>query len=811
MFSLREYRHKPNRLADYLPWALLVAPGVVQCKDGGFLQVVRYRGPDLDSATENELVATAARLNNLLRRPGSGWSLFAEARPVPKRDYPAAEWPDPVTFLIDEERRSLFADGEYFESEYYLSFFYLPPTQRQTRLQQLFTEGGRPRGDENDDFHLNKFQSEVRRMVDLLGGLFPEAAMLSDDELLTYLHSTISTRHHPIRTPEIPMYLDAVLVDMPLSGGLEPRLGRAHLRTIGVLGFPGTSLPGMLDGLNRLQIEYRWVTRFLPMDKNEALKELNRYRRQWWAKRKGPLAVAKEAATNDASGLGDSDAVNKAEDADAALQELADDMVSYGYFTATIVLWDEDAQALDQKIRAVQQTIDSLGFATITETLNAVEAWLGTIPGHVYANVRRPILNSLNLAHLMPISAVWNGPHSNEHLDGPPLFYGVTGGGSPFRFVNHVGDVGHTLVIGPTGSGKSVQLALIQAQFRRYAHSQIYTFDKGGSALALTAGVGGEYYDLGGEDHSRLAFQPLAHIDDAGERAWAHEWILDVLRQEHVQITPAHKTELWASLNSLASAPREQRTLTGLVHLLQTGELRDALRGYTIEGPHGALLDSAGDSLHYGPWQCFEMEHLMQTPAAVQPVLSYLFHRLEARFDGRPTLLLLDEAWVFLDSPVFAPRIRAWLKVLRKSNVSVVFATQSLADVDESPITAAITESCPTRVFLPNPEAKQERSAQLYRKFGLNEREIDIIATMVPKRQYYYTSPIGNRVYELALGPIGLAYCAAAGKENQRLIHALLEEHGKAGFNDAYLRARELPWAADLLGTLTDDTVSAIA
>jgi len=810
MFNLREYRHRPSRLADYLPWALLVAPGVLQCKDGGFLQTIRYRGPDLDSATEHELVATAARLNNILRRPGSGWAIFSEARPIAKRDYPGAEWPDPVTFLIDEERRALFEAGSYYETEYYLTFFYLPPTQRQTRMARLFTEGGKRDSQEDEAFHLNKFQDQVQRTVDLLNGVFPEAAILDDDALLTYLHSTISTTYHPVRAPETPMYLDAVLADTPLVGGLEPQLGRAHLRPIGILSFPGTTIPGILDGLNRLQIEYRWMTRFLPMDKQDALKALNQYRRQWWAKRKGMMATFKEAATNEETALADSDAMNKAQDADAALQELSDDAVSYGYFTATVVVWDEDVRALDQKVRAVQQVVNNLGFATITETLNAVESWLGTLPGHVYANVRRPILNTLNLAHLMPISAVWNGAKRNEHLDAAALLYGLTAGGSPFRFVTHVGDVGHTLMIGPTGAGKSVKLALAEAQFRRYPNSQVYIFDKGGSALALTAGVGGEYYDLGGE-HAKLAFQPLAHIDEDRERAWAHGWVLDLLRQENVQITPAVKTEIWEAINSLASAPREQRTITGLTHLTQTTELRDALRTYTVDGPHGQLLDSDHDSLRDGRWQTFEMEHLMQTPAAVAPVLSYLFHRLEARFDGRPTFLVLDEAWVFLDSPVFAPRIREWLKVLRKANVSVFFATQSLADVEESPITAAITGACPTRVFLPNPEAREEQAAALYRKFGLNDREIDIIATMMPKRQYYYTSPMGKRVYELALGPLALAYCAANGKENQRLIHALLEEHGKDGFNDAYLRAKDLDWAADLLARVNQTTMAATA
>src|SRR3546814_18673851 len=96
----------------------------------------------------------------------------------------------------------------------------------------------------------------------------------------------------------------------------------------------------------------------------------------------------------------------------------------------------------------------------------------------------------------------------------------------------------------------------------------------------------------------------------------------------------------------------------------------------------------------------------------VAPVLSYLFHRLEARFTGRPTLLILDEAWVFLDHPLFAARIREWLKVLRKRNVAVVFATQSLADIADSSIAPAIIESCPQRLLPPTDKSETRRAGQ---------------------------------------------------------------------------------------------------
>lgn len=301
----------------------------------------------------------------------------------------------------------------------------------------------------------------------------PEVAWLDDSQTLTYLHGCVSTRRHPVAVPEVPMHLDALLADEPLTGGLAPMLGNQHLRVLSVRGFPTSTWPGLLDDLNRLGFAYRWSTRFLCLDKAEAEKELTRLRRQWFAKRKNIVALLRETIFQQESPLVDSDASNKATDADAALQELGSDQVSFGYVTATVTVMDADATAADEKLRAVERTIQGRGFVTIPETLNAVDAWLSSIPGHAYANVRQPIVSTLNLAHMMPVSAVWAGQERNAHLDGPPLIVTRTDGATPFRLVTHIGDVGNTLVVGPIGMGKSVLLATLAMQFRRYAGSRI--------------------------------------------------------------------------------------------------------------------------------------------------------------------------------------------------------------------------------------------------------------------------------------------------------------------------------------------------
>ncbi|NML88154.1 conjugal transfer protein TrbE [Sphingobium sp. TB-6] len=800
MLNLSEYRSRADRLADHLPWAALVAPGVVLNKDGSFQRIFRFRGPDLESATEAELVATCARANNVLKRLGSGWAIFFEAHRREAQGYPDGKFADPASWLVDQERHAQFASREqHFESQYHATLLWLPPADSSDAAgRHLVEREGKSR---QRDWRqaLGGFIAETGRIIDLFSTFMREIQPLDDAATLTFLHAAVSDRDHGVHVPETPFYLDGLLADTPLVGGLEPRLGGQHIRTLTLLGFPNMSRPGLLDALNHQNFGYRWVTRYIALDKSDATRALTKLRRQWFNKRKSVTALLREVMYNQPAQLLDSDADNKVIDADLALQALGGDHVAFGYLTTTITVMDRDAAAVDAKVRAVERVVNGLGFTCIRETVNAVEAWLSGLPGQVYANVRQPLVHSLNLAHLMPLSAVWAGPHGNRHLAGSPLFQAKTSGSTPFRLSTHVGDVGHMIVVGPTGAGKSVLLSFIALQFRRYAGARVIMFDMGRSARAAVLAMGGSHHALGAGDGEGdlLSFQPLRDIDRESERGWAAEWLGGIFAQERVLLTPEIKDALWSALSSLATAPVEQRTLTGLSLLLQSNALRLALAPYMLDGSHGGYLDAAEERLAQRNVQCFETEALMGRKGLAAPVLTYLFHRIEQRFDGRPTLMILDEAWSLFDDPLFAARIREWLKTLRKKNVAVLFATQSLTDISESSIAPAIIESCPQRILLPNDRAVEPQSRAVYERFGLNTRQIELISRATPKRHYYLQSQRGNRLFELDLGPVALALCGASDPDSQRRIDAIITEHGLDGFAGHFLSGCGLPAAAD--------------
>ena len=809
--NLAEYRNRNARLADFLPWAALLSEGVVLNKDGSFQRTARFRGPDLDSAVQAELVAVAGRLNNAFRRLGSGWAIFVEAQRHAAATYPVSRFPDAASALVEAERRADFEEaGAHFESSYFLTFAYLPPAEDAARAETWLYEGRANKGIDPHEVMLG-FLDRTDRLIRLVEAFMPECAWLDDGETLTYLHACVSTKRHRVRVPETPIYLDALLADQALTGGLEPRLGHQHLRVLTIVGFPTATTPGLMDELNRLAFPYRWATRAILLDKTDATKLLTKIRRQWFAKRKSIAAILKEVMTNEASALVDTDASNKAADADLALQELGADYAGVAYVTATVTVWDSDPRAADEKLRLVEKVIQGRDFTAMAETINAVDAWLGSLPGHVYANVRQPPISTLNLAHMIPLSAVWAGPERDEHFGSPPLLFGKTEGSTPFRFSLHVGDVGHTLIVGPTGAGKSVLLALMALQFRRYANAQVFAFDFGGSIRAAALAMGGDWHDLGGGltegSATSVSLQPLSRADDAAERAWAADWITAILMREGVTISPEVKEHIWTALTSLASAPVEERTITGLCVLLQSNDLKQALRPYCVGGSWGRLLDAEAEHLGTATVQAFETEGLIGTDSA-PAVLAYLFHRIEDRLDGSPTLIIIDEGWLALDDEGFSGQLREWLKTLRKKNASVIFATQSLSDIDGSAVAPAIIESCQTRLLLPNERAIEPQITAIYRRFGLNDRQIEIIARAMPKRDYYCQSRRGNRLFELGLSEIALALCAASSKTDQAAIAKIIDEHGQDGFLAAWLRFRGASWAADLIPNLTNMEMS---
>jgi type IV secretion system protein VirB4 len=811
MVALKKFRHVAPSFSDLLPYAALVDNGIVLLKDGGLMAGWYFAGPDSESSTAFERNEVSRQINSVLARLGNGWMIQMEAVRIPSTGYPGREsshFPDPITALIDDERRQRFEAGEgHFESQHAIILTYRPPEKNKSKLVKYIYSDEASRNTSFASRTLEYFKTTIREFEQYMANVVSIRRMETHevperegerrgryDDLLQFARFALIGENHPIRLPDIPMYLD-YLVTAEFHHGLNPIVDGRYVGVVAIDGFPAESWPGILNALDLMPITYRWSSRFIFLDPVEARSVLEKTRKKWLQKVR-PL-MDQLFKTN--SGSLDQDAMLMVGETEDAIAEASSQLVAFGHYTPVIVLFDTNQARLQEKCEAVRRLVQSEGFGGRIETLNTTEAFLGSLPGVSYANVREPLVSTRNLADLAPLNSVWAGspeaPCPFYPVGSPPLMQ-VASGSSPFRFNLHVGDLGHTLIFGPTGSGKSTLLALIVAQFFRYLNAQVFVFDKGKSMYPLTLAVGADQYDVGKSD--TLAFAPLSSLEDPTDKAFAAEWLETLIEMQGVKVLPEHRNAITTQIDLMSKSQR--RSLTDFVSGVQNREIKDALQYYTVDGPMGSLLDAEVDSLSLSSFQTFEIEELMNMgDRNLIPVLLYMFRRIEKRLTGEPSLLILDEAWLMLGHPVFRDKIREWLKVLRKANCAVVLATQSISDADRSGIIDVLKESCPTKVCLPNGEARVSGTRAFYEKLGFNDQQIEIIASAIPKREYYVTSPDGRRLFDMALGPITLSFVGASAKDDLKRIEDLHLHHGDK-WPAEWLKQRGIANAEQLLG-----------
>lgn len=806
-YFAREFRNTTRAYGDLLRHESLIESGIILGKGGELIASFRYRGLDLQCASEDERAQISMRVNAAVKKLGTGWMWHVTSSRRPSAEYPEnGAFVEPVTQAIEAERRAQYrAEGMHFENDYVLSFTYLPPVLLQGKIRAMVFE--KAEGDTGGDAaiaakELEYFRKVVTNIVGELAGDLGGMVSLKEtleydprlrknakfDAQIAFILWCATGLHQRVRLPErvAPVGLDAIIGSQPFYGGIRPRVGKNHIRVVSIETPPeeGTEA-GILDMLNSVQVSYRWTTRWIARDPEHARAVVSDMRKKWRQKIRGFVAQA----TGKEMGPVNQDAVNMAADTEGALTDLSAGTVSYGHYTSTIILMDEDPVALEAAAVYLCKVLRYAGFVVRDEDINCVEAFLGSIPGHGYENVRRPLLHSLNLTHLLPLSSVWQGPLKHPcsfyhklygaDVDVPPLFYGAASGGTPFRVVLHNGDVGHTLVVGPTGAGKSVVLGLMAASHYRYPRAKVFAFEKGESMFVLCDATGGDHFAFMSEAETKtIGLCPFARVDRAGERAWAADYVETLLTLNGIDIDINLRKEILRSLELLGKRPVHMRSFTDLGTIIQSPAVRAVLELYEKDLA-GGMLNAREDSISLNRFAVFEMEQLMELgDKHVVPVLLYLFRAVERALDGSPVMIILDEAWLMLDHPLFQEKIREWLKVLRKANAHVVFATQELEDMANSPIKSTLYQACKTRILLPNPAAVSEDGIKMYKELGLTYREMELLAFGTPKRDYFFSSPEGKRMFQLELGPVALAFVATSGKDDRVLARHLKGIHG---------------------------------
>jgi type IV secretion system protein VirB4 len=767
-------------LSRHLPWQYVSGTheGVVIQKDGTLQKTFVFRGPDLEASAGIYVHDLSRHLSDSIKRLGSGWAVQFEAQRFVTREYPGADFDNLAGYLVDKERETAFRTfGKHFESSYYLTFVYRPPRELTRKAANLFYSqtGYESTMKENAAYFLQQAE-------DITGILSAKLliAPLDNEQTVAYLHSAVSRNWQHIEFPRDPIFLDRLLPDQSLEISLTMKLGEEYIPIIGVMDFPRETYPAIFDSLNKAHLEYRWSTRYICLDKEEGIKKSDKAQKAHRSNKVGWLQAFMAAASKEPVRQVNGGAIVKEEDAAAAQIELDTDEVSLGLYSSNVMVWDRDLQRAKAKAATVKKIIQSTGFTCKEETWNALEAWKSMMPGQAYANIRALPLVSSTFSHVVPLSSIWAGMLNNAfagEITGCDLPHLVcsTHDGTPFFLNLNPRDVGHTTIWGPTGAGKSTLMNLLELQFLKYPRSQVIVLDKGRSARQPCMAAGGRYYEPG---TGGATFQPLGELERDTDCAWAMEYLETLLELQHVTVTPGISAAVTEGITLMRTIPREQRTLTTFCQAANYLDpetkrpvFKESLRPYCLGGKYGPIFDAAETGISLDTrFLTLEMERLMNMgEAAVAAALAYIFHFIEQRFTGDLTLLVLDEAWLFLRHPMFRDKIEEWLKTLRKKNVFVVFATQDVSDAVKSPLCTTLIQQCHTKLFLADPMAETRAMAEAYRTFGLADAEINAISRAQMKRDYLYTSPLGSRLFTLDLGEATLGLIANPD-------HALLDE-----------------------------------
>lgn len=789
-FNLTMYKNKTDKLAYSCPWSILVGDGIVLMKNGSLCRSFLFSGPDIESTSADRIQSLSACFNNEIKRLGAGWGIQFEAQRYTSNEYPGAKFDNPAAFLIDRQREINFSFyGEHFESKYYITFTWQMPDSLTSKAKGLFFQKSNIHDGLDTALVQNWIDSFITKTDKITASLSSRVKIkaLNAEECVTYLHSTVSLDWHNMRLPKsYRFFLDHFITDTDLETSMTMKLGKNYIPILAVNDFPSETYPAIFDNLNKCMIPYRWSTRFICMEKNQSLKMIDKYQKRFYSARKSLGQYVLENTMDVHSGRTNQGAMAQESDTGDAQTEVMMDILGYGYYNSNIMVWDENYDKAMEKAKYIAGIIGSAGFSVKEETLNAFFAFLSMQPGNMYANVRQFPLSTGNLSHIIPLSSIWSGMKSNNFtkeivgIDIPHVICSTDYGIPHFLNLN-IGDVGHTWISGRTGAGKSTLLSLLELQWLKYPRSQVFIFDKDLSSRGTTIAVGGTYYEPGKDT---MTFQPLRLLDSPSDIQWASLFIECLLSEQKVTITAGMRKEIYNALQLLSGKEKHERTLSSF-HLYcnyknpETGmnDIREGISPYTMTGQFGSIFDADESSFTLTSWTMFEMGTLMNlSPQAVAPAMMYIFRELESQFNAnRLTLLVLDEAWMFLKNTAFANQIVDWLKTLRKKHVFVVFATQEVEDAAQSAIASTIISQCVSKIYLSDHGARTPLMKKAYQLFGLEDSEIDIIAEARPRQDYFFKNPLGCRMIQLDLDPLQLAILTS----DHKLLNQIETKHGK--------------------------------
>jgi len=526
---------------------------------------------------------------------------------------------------------------------------------------------------------------------------------------------------------------------MELRGAGEPDFAAI----LSLKDYPDATSPGLLDGMLRLPFEMVVTESFAPQERQTARERMD-------------LALRRLRSA-------DEEAMAERAEMLSARDQLGTGSTGFGDHHLTVLVRERDLARLDDATANVAAALADTGAIAVREDTNLEPAFWGQFPGNESFLVRRAMISTANMASFGSLHGFALGQATGNHW-GDAVALLETTSATPFFFNFHHGDLGNFSVIGPSGSGKTVVMNFLAAQAQKFSPRTIL-FDKDRGAELFIRGIGGRYDRI--RPGEPTGFNPLALPDSPGARAFLRDWLAVLLKADGPEelATIAGAVDAAYANDAGLRRLRHFRELLSGARRPQPGDLADRLAPWIEDGEHAWLFDNAADKLDLSARVLgFDMTALLESPRLRTPTMMYLFHRIDERLDGQPTMILIDEGWKALDDEVFAARIRDWLKTLRKRNALVGFATQSARDALDSRISTALVEQTATMIFMPNARAKAEDYCD---GFGLTAHELSLIRSLpAHSRAFLVRQPDASVVVRLDLSGAPEVLTILSGRES---------------------------------------------
>jgi len=519
----------------------------------------------------------------------------------------------------------------------------------------------------------------------------------------------------PVRLPQadLGLYLPYRRISFgadTLELGGAGRLERTFAAMISVKDYPAQTTPGMLDDLLRLPAEMVLSESFGFVDRQATLDRMN-------------LALRRMRAADD-------EALSLRRDLYTAKDDVAAGRAAFGEHHLTVMVKAPTQAQLAEAAADVQSAFTELGVIAVREDVNMEPAFWAQFPGNFKDIGRRALISSSNFASLASFHNFPTGLGRTPHW-GQAITVLETTSAGPYHFNFHHGDLGNFTVIGPSGSGKTVVLGFLLAQAQRLSPRTVF-FDKDRGAEIFLRAIGGRYDVL--RPGAPTGLNPLLLADEPGNRRFLADWVAKLITAGGTGLDVDDVAAIADAVDANFAQPPAYRRLRHFAELFRgqrrpsSTDLAARLAPWHSSGDYAWLFDNADDELDLETRTLgFDLTQILDDPAARTPAMMYLFHRVEQRLDGAPTIIVIDEGWKALDDDIFVQRIKDWEKTLRKRNGIVGFCTQSAQDALASRISSAIIEQAATQIFMINPKAQ---SSDYCAGFGLTEHEFDLIRTL---------------------------------------------------------------------------------